>query len=86
MSAGAILKKLAIICTGRPLAFMKVCGNSSHTPDSAWRPTSAWNLASLRIAMPFWAAKRSISQKPALWRVRSYFSPGLPSPMMSFIN
>src|SRR5215472_3325331 len=31
-SSGLILKNPASICTGRPLAFMKVCGRSSEPP------------------------------------------------------
>ena len=69
MSPGAILKKPASICTGRPLAFMKFCGSTSHAPLASCRPTSAWNFASLRSTVWVSAAKRSTSQEPALCRV-----------------
>src|SRR5437879_5672451 len=86
ISSGLILKNPASICTARPLAFMKLCGMSSQAPLGSCRPTSAWNLLSLRSTMPLAEAKRSTSQNPALWRVRSYSLPGLPRPTTRWIK
>src|ERR1700704_5549023 len=80
ISSGLILKKPASICTARPLAFMKLCGRRSQAPLASWRPTSAWYFGSFLNETPLAEAKRSTSQKPALWRVRSYSLPGLPRP------
>src|SRR5688572_14568986 len=84
-SSGLILKKPASICTGCPLRFMNDCGRSSHEPLPVL-PTSALNLGSLRRTTPFAWANFSTSQKPALWRVRSYSLPGFPRPTTSLIT
>src|SRR5712664_96276 len=86
ISSCLILKIPASICTARPLAFMKLCGRSSQAPLASWRPTSAWYFGSFLNDTPFAAANFSTSQKPALWRVRSYSLPGLPRPTRSRIK
>src|SRR5436853_4650109 len=65
---------------------MKVSGFNSHASVPGTRATSPWKRDSGRRAARVRRASSSTSQKPALWRVASYFLPGLPRPTMSFIQ
>ena len=60
---------------------MNVVGLSSHTSLLELSlPTTPKNLLSSANLLFVDAATWSIHQKPALWRVASYLSPGLPRP------
>src|SRR5918999_1014173 len=63
---------------------MYVWGFSSHRSLAGTRAISPENRDSLRKDAPVVRATSSTHQKPALWRVASYFLPGLPRPTMSF--
>ena len=77
--------------TAWPESFMNVIGNASTTRSSPSAPGSLVSATSALSRPPFNVTpRRSASSRtassPTLWRVRAYFSPGLPSPTTSQSN
>ena len=68
-----------------PERFMYVRGfaNRHVRPWSSTQATSASNSGSSRQITPARSARQSTIQKPTLWRVAEYCSPGFPSPTIN---
>lgn len=81
--AGESLKKESASATAWPERFMKVRGlrRRHRWPASSASMSEDWKRD---FGMEEAGERRSMSMKPALWRVLAYWEPGLPRPTMSF--